>query len=92
MTGRVTNASVATIALDPSRCSGHGICSLVSSGLISLDEWGFARPDRLTVEGRDLRLARAAVLACPARALALEPVGAPVLIAEHHSPTRQDLT
>lgn len=91
MTPRVTDASAATVVLDPSRCRGHGICSLVSSGLIALDEWGYAGFDRRTVDGRDLRRARAAVRACPARALSFELPDAPILVAEH-STTRQDLT
>lgn len=92
MTARRVVPTVATVSLDPSVCRGHGICSLVSSGLIPLDEWGFARLDRRTVEGRELRRARAAVLACPAHALSLDATDEPILVAEHHSTTRQDLT
>lgn len=81
MTDHLRNPSRGTVVLDPSKCRGHGICSLASRGLIGLDEWGFAELNRLPVEGRSMRLARAAVLACPAKALALELLPEPLLIA-----------
>ena len=61
------------LVIDPLRCTGVGICAHVASRLVDLDRWGFpvVRPG---VDGsKDVRAARAAVRACPRRALALVP-------------------
>ena len=65
-----------TLALDGTRCDGHGICALHCPDLVTLDEWGYAGVERSVIESRALmRRARRAVAACPERALSLRPAG-----------------
>ena len=61
------------LRVDPLRCRGHGICVLRAPDRIELDDWGFAELDgRPLVGSVQLRQARRAVAACPARALAFD--------------------
>ena len=95
----MTDAPVARLVLDGSRCDGRGICALCCPERISLDQWGFARVDSEPI-GRDAVLTRArrAVAACPEGALSLTyahpptsaPGGgfAPTLAAESRSRAR----
>ena len=59
------------IAIDRTRCSGHGLCAELLPELIRLDDWGYPIiapgpvPEHLTGH------ARRAVAACPALALQL---------------------
>jgi ferredoxin len=59
------------IAIDRTRCSGHGLCAELLPELVRLDDWGYPIirpgpvPDHL--QGH----ARRAVAACPVLALAL---------------------
>jgi ferredoxin len=73
---RDPRAEVATLALDPIRCNGRGLCHEAAPGLIELDEWGFPLLPggtlRAPIERGDLPAARAAVDACPVLALHLE--------------------
>ncbi len=63
------------LAIDATRCDGHGICMLRCPERIGLDEWGFAIVDRSPIEEPTLRRrAGRAVAACPEGALRLEPV------------------
>lgn len=74
---RPDRAAEATLRLDPVACDGIGMCAHVAPGLIALDSWGFPVLPGDVLTGRDLRAARAAVTACPRRALFLsapEPV------------------
>jgi ferredoxin len=62
------------VAVDWTRCDGHGVCAALLPLRVRLDEWGFpvlrdARVDR-TAEPD----VRHAVASCPALALYLEPV------------------
>lgn len=62
----------ARLALDGTRCDGHGICALRCPERIALDQWGYAVvADDPIVEPRTLARARRAAAACPAGALAL---------------------
>lgn len=71
-----------TLAVDMVRCDGHGICAWLFPERVALDEWGFAWVDpEAIVDSRDRRRARAAVRACPKRALSLAPVARPVAVA-----------
>ena len=68
----------ARLVLDPTRCAGHGICSLILGGAMELDQWGFPVPDGRPVgDGRPRRRALRAVAACPRGALSLEEDPAP---------------
>jgi ferredoxin len=58
------------MSVDMVRCAGHAVCAWVFPDRISLDEWGFAHVDTQPITtGREKRRARAAVNACPRRAL-----------------------
>jgi ferredoxin len=66
------------LVLDPVACDGHGLCAELFPEGIELDDWGFPIvggevPERLLVH------ARRAVTACPALALRLARVEAPVV-------------
>ncbi|MHB8313127.1 MAG: ferredoxin [Candidatus Dormibacteria bacterium] len=69
------------LKVDMDRCQGHGICAVLAGDLVDLDQWGFPviTSDPLS-EPAQLRRARWAVAACPARALQLE--SAPVTTSE----------
>lgn len=63
--------------LDPSKCQGHGICTLMAPELIELDEWGYARLVPFgSSTGRPKSAARA-VRSCPEGALSLMTVDEP---------------
>lgn len=60
------------LRLDPTRCSGHGLCAELLGEHIALDEWGYP-----IIADRDLPAplladARRAVTDCPALALRLD--------------------
>lgn len=59
------------LAIDWTRCDGHGSCAVLLDPLVTLDEWGFPLFD---AELPDIALAdaRRAVAFCPALALRLE--------------------
>ncbi|MHB1786551.1 MAG: ferredoxin [Acidimicrobiales bacterium] len=61
------------VTVDPTRCDGHGICSLLFAERIDLDDWGFATVDETVFDDPRLaKKARRAVAACPEGALAIE--------------------
>jgi ferredoxin len=62
------------VRVDPTRCSGRGLCAELVPELIGMDDWGYPILSDTTVEGDVLRHARRAVAACPELALFLEPV------------------
>ena len=62
------------IRVDPTRCSGRGLCAEIIPELIQLDDWGFPIISSAPVRGALARHARRAVAACPELALFLEPV------------------
>jgi ferredoxin len=59
------------LRVDPTACTGHGLCAELAPELVTLDEWGYPIvTDRAVPRGLD-RTARRAVTDCPALALAL---------------------
>ena len=59
------------LRVDPTACTGHGLCAELAPELVALDEWGYPIvPDRPVPHALD-RTARRAVADCPALALAL---------------------
>ena len=62
-----------TLTVDASKCTGHGRCYTASPGLLSDDEEGFVtlRGSSMLVSGDQLADAKAAVAACPERALTI---------------------
>ena len=62
------------IRVDPTRCSGRGLCAEMLPELISLDDWGFPIMSEEALGATLLRHARRTVAACPELALFLEAV------------------
>jgi len=60
------------IAVDWTRCDGHGLCARLLAEKVALDEWGFPIIDDPEVALHLVRAARAAAMACPALALRVE--------------------
>jgi ferredoxin len=59
------------LRVDPTACSGHGLCAELLPELVALDEWGYPiLADQPVPRGLD-REARRAVTDCPALALKL---------------------
>ncbi|MGI8451993.1 MAG: ferredoxin [Streptosporangiaceae bacterium] len=61
------------LRVDPTLCSGHGLCAELLPELITLDEWGYPIVAREPVPGSLDRHVRRAVTDCPALALKLLP-------------------
>jgi ferredoxin len=61
-----------TIAVDWTRCDGHGLCGRLLHEKISLDEWGFPIIDDPELEPYLVKAARQAAMACPVLALRVE--------------------
>ncbi len=59
------------LGIDPTVCAGVGICAHVAPHLIPLDSWGYPLLPRRPLDRGEARRARAAVTACPRRALFL---------------------
>ncbi len=59
------------LRLDPTACTGHGLCAGLLPELIELDEWGYPILPAETVPGSLLKHARRARDACPTLALRL---------------------
>ena len=61
------------LRLDPSVCDGVGICAHLAPDLITVDSWGYPVVSVEPLERRAFeRQARAAVSACPRKALFLD--------------------
>jgi ferredoxin len=59
------------LRVDPTACTGHGLCAELLPELVALDEWGYPiLADQPVPRGLD-REARRAVTDCPALALKL---------------------
>ena len=71
MGGRVAAARTEQLRVDPVACDGVGICSHLAADLITVDSWGFPVVSAEPLDGRTRRQAKAAVAACPRRALFL---------------------
>jgi ferredoxin len=59
------------LRVDPTVCSGHGLCAELLPELITLDEWGYPLLAGGPVPPELARRARRAVRDCPALALLL---------------------
>ena len=60
----------AVLRVNPTMCTGVGMCSFAAVGLIDVDSWGYPiMPARL--DRTEMRAARSAVSACPRGALIL---------------------
>ena len=59
------------LRVDIVACDGVGICAHLADQLIKVDTWGFPIVDGRLLDDASLRRARAAVTACPRRALFL---------------------
>lgn len=57
------------LSVDPVACDGIGICAHLAPSVVRVDSWGYPILSGKTVHGRDERQARAAVSACPRKAL-----------------------
>ena len=62
------------LRVDPTICSGHGLCAELLPELVTLDEWGYPIVTRGAVPRALERDVRRAVTDCPALALKLLPV------------------
>jgi ferredoxin len=61
------------LRVDIVACDGVGICAHLASDLVRVDSWGYPIVNDVPLDARAMRQARAAVTACPRRALFLEP-------------------
>jgi ferredoxin len=59
------------LRVDPTRCSGHGVCAELLAEFVSVDEWGYPIIADRDVPEALLREARRAAGNCPALALSL---------------------
>ena len=59
------------LAVDWTRCAGHGLCHAVAPEAVRRDEWGF--PLLASTAEVELATARRLAAACPALALRVEP-------------------
>ncbi len=62
------------LAVDPARCDGIGMCAFVARRVVDLDAWGYPVVPVGPLPADAVAAARAAVAACPRRALLLAPV------------------
>jgi ferredoxin len=60
-----------SVAIDRTRCSGHGLCAELLPELVRLDDWGYPIIQAGPVPDHLVAHARRAVAACPALALRL---------------------
>lgn len=57
------------IAVDRSRCQGHGVCELIAPQLFEISQDGLARVHSTAERDHSLELARNAAASCPQRAI-----------------------
>jgi ferredoxin len=69
MGARAAHARVEQLRVDPVACDGVGICSHLAADLVTVDSWGFPVVSTESLDRRTRRQAKAAVAACPRRAL-----------------------
>jgi ferredoxin len=60
------------LRLDPIACEGVGICAHLAADLVRVDSWGYPILTTDPLGRRTVRQARAAVTACPHRALFIQ--------------------
>jgi ferredoxin len=61
------------VTVDRDRCSGHVRCAALAPEVYQLDEEGYAVADAQLVPPQRERAAERGALACPERAIAIEP-------------------
>jgi ferredoxin len=66
------------LAVDRTRCDGHGLCAALLPGRVARDEWGFPVLYRTAVADTDQRDVGRAIAACPSLALYLSVPSPPV--------------
>ncbi|GAA2111553.1 hypothetical protein GCM10009841_34430 [Microlunatus panaciterrae] len=59
------------LKVDPTACTGHGLCAAWLPEVIDLDEWGYPVLHTSRIRPDLLALARRAAKECPTRALRL---------------------
>jgi ferredoxin len=59
------------LQVNPIACDGIGICGHLAADLVRFDTWGYPIPTDRPLRGREIRTAKAAISACPRRALFL---------------------
>lgn len=59
--------------IDPVACDGVGICAHLAPEVVRTDTWGYPMLTADPLTGDGIRQARAAVAACPRKALFLDP-------------------
>jgi ferredoxin len=59
------------LQVDPVACDGIAICAHLAADIVRVDTWGYPIVSAEPLDGRRERQARAAVSACPRRALFL---------------------
>ena len=64
------------LRVDPIACDAFGYCAELVPELVTLDKWGYPIVDDHDIPAALLPAVRAAVAACPRRALALASKGA----------------
>lgn len=60
------------LVLDPTRCTGHGMCAELFPEHITLDDWGYPMMDPNDIPRQLEQHAEHAVKGCPVLALRLE--------------------
>ena len=70
--GTDNRSGAATLKVNPIRCDGVGMCSHFAPDLVVVDVWGYPIVTPEALSGDRLKQARAAVAACPVRALFIE--------------------
>ena len=69
-------ASALVLVLDPTACTGRGLCHEAAAHLIDLDEWGYpllpGHTLRTELTPSQVKSARDATLSCPRLALHIE--------------------
>lgn len=66
-----TNGTGVRLRIDPTACTGHGLCAELLAEHIALDEWGYPIIADRDLPAELLRDARRAVNDCPVLALRL---------------------
>lgn len=61
-----------SVAVDWTRCDGHGLCARLLAEKVRLDEWGFPIIGNPELDPALVKAARQAAIACPALALRVQ--------------------
>jgi ferredoxin len=61
------------LAIDWTRCDGHGLCAQLLPEAVRSDEWGYPIFDAELLAATDLNAVRRAVALCPSLALSVRP-------------------